>query len=292
MSTRQDTLPDAQTLDRPFYATGVMLDAGDFLAEQDYHRGRLARALTYLHGTGTVAGLKVEYSVTGTAPDQVELLTVCPGLAVDRLGRFIELPREACIRLDRWYREQAVSPDPQAVSDLITAYKAAPFDGVVADVFLRFVVCEQGKTPAFATGPFDALDAVQPSRLRDGYELQLILRREADLSQVAPRRDWPDLSAAATPAARLLALQDAILDAWPRDAVTDPATTIPPEYAVTQDDKTSVFLARVVIKAAPSTGAGQAPVRPAPLAADSVTVDNHLRLFVYMPQALARALGA
>jgi hypothetical protein len=44
----------------------------------------------------------------------------------------------------------------------------APFNGVIADVFLNFVVCERGKTPAFASGPFDALDAIAPSRLRDG----------------------------------------------------------------------------------------------------------------------------
>jgi hypothetical protein len=54
--TRADALEAAERPDRPFYATGVLLDAEDFLDEQTYHRGRLARALAYLHGTGTIAG--------------------------------------------------------------------------------------------------------------------------------------------------------------------------------------------------------------------------------------------
>ncbi len=36
-----------------------MMGAGDFQADQDYHRGRLARALLQLAGTGTVYGLNV-----------------------------------------------------------------------------------------------------------------------------------------------------------------------------------------------------------------------------------------
>ena len=295
MSTRSDTLPDAQTPDRVFYATGVMLDAGDFQAEQDYHRGRLARALAFLYGSGTIAGLNVEWTLT-TAEDgtQTEQLTVCPGLCLDRLGRLIELPREACIRLDRWYEAQATSSDPQVVEALNTALKGTPYDGVVADVFVRYVPCEIGKTPAFASGPFDALDAVQPSRLRDGYELQLILRGEADPSVAVPDQNWPDFSGAADAAARKLRLEDAILGAWPADGATDPSLSEFSEYAADQEDKTAVFLARVVLRATASGTPGQPPERPGPLVDTgpdpSVTVDNHLRLFVYMPRALARAM--
>ena len=45
-----------------------------------------------------------------------------------------------------------------------------------ADIFLAFHPCERGYTPAFASGPFDALDASQPSRVRDAYELTLVPR--------------------------------------------------------------------------------------------------------------------
>ena len=47
---------------RPFYATGMLLDAADFSAEQTYHRGRLAQALALLSGGGTLAGLAVGHA--------------------------------------------------------------------------------------------------------------------------------------------------------------------------------------------------------------------------------------
>src|SRR5579864_1150513 len=46
---------------RVYYSTGRMLGVEDFQADQDYHRGRLARALVQLYGTGTVAGLNVGF---------------------------------------------------------------------------------------------------------------------------------------------------------------------------------------------------------------------------------------
>lgn len=304
MTTRKDPLAEALTLDRVHYATGMMLDADDFRAEQIYHRGRLARALAFLHGTGTVAGLNVTYRHrAGADGGSVEELVVSPGLAVDRIGRLVELPGEACIRLDRWYRQQASEPD--LADGLATAFKApaahhvaaAPWAGVVADVFVRFVACERGKTPAFVAGPFDALDAVQPSRLRDGYELSLVPRPEADLAGVRPAQAWPDFTGAADAASRIRCLQDAILAAWPRDAATPPDLPGLPEYAPGQADKTAVFLARVVVRADAPAGPGLAPARvappspPDPDAEQVVAVDNHLRLFLYMPQALARVLA-
>ena len=181
--------------ERLFYATGVMLDKEDFLAEQLYHRGRLARALAYLHGQGTVAGLRgrIDPPVRATRdqPAKEEELVVEPGLAIDRFGRLIEVPRPCCIRLDRWFKGQANS-------DLSSAFKAPSvktlisqnFDfqvststtvegpievggglnGLVVDVFVRFVSCQQGYTSAFASGPFEATDATAPARLRDGFE--------------------------------------------------------------------------------------------------------------------------
>src|SRR5262245_20848451 len=177
MSTRNDPLAAAAetaragVLDRVFYATGILLAADDFDAEQTYHRGRLARALAYLHGSGTVAGLRVVVVPRleqGADPDfpngREEERGVQPGLAPDRLGRLIEIPREVCLRLDRWYQAEPVDR-------LRTALHGAPANGVIVDLFVRYMSCERGKTPALAAGPFDALDAVQPSRLRDAYEL-------------------------------------------------------------------------------------------------------------------------
>lgn len=306
MSNRKDPLAGEITPDRVHFATGMMLDAGDFLDEQSYHRGRLARALAFTQGVGTAAGLNVHYRLRGGAGGgTVEELVVSPGLAVDRQGRLIELRREACIRLDRWYAEQAVSEDPAVIDALAQAWAAqadhgvaaAAWDGVVADVFVRFATCERGKTPAFAAGPFDALDAVQPSRLRDGYKLELILRPEDHLPQRVPPQNWPGFADTDDAAQRRRKLQDAILAGWPGNAATPPEPPAYDEYPAAQADRLAVFLARVVIQAA-EPRPGRAPVRPplpAPPQTDAdpgavVKIDNHLRLFIYMPQALARAL--
>src|SRR5215468_11130838 len=105
--TASQRLPEADPLyawpppDRAVYATGVLLDAQDFTDEQTYHRGRLARALTFIAGAGTLAGLRVSaQAATASTPEEIR---VAPGVAVDRLGRLIEIPRPACLRLARWF---------------------------------------------------------------------------------------------------------------------------------------------------------------------------------------------
>ena len=56
--------------ERPVYATGMLLDAQDFLDEQTYHRSQLARALGAVAGSGTLAGLRVEHRpAVDTGPD-------------------------------------------------------------------------------------------------------------------------------------------------------------------------------------------------------------------------------
>lgn len=298
MSTATDSLLAANSLDRLFYATGVLLDAQDFQAEQTYHRGRLARVLSFLHGSGTVAGLRVKYDLD--AQNQVEQIVVEPGLAIDRMGRMIELPREACLRLDRWYRELAASSnsadvdrlsgawhDVNVTQNVITGWQGNPYAGVVTDVFLRFVECERGKTPAFASGPFDALDAVQPSRIRDGYELELVPRPEsgATLGNLVPLNPWDNLIGEPDIQKRRALTDEQILDAW--DAPQQPQ----PEYAAAQADRTAVFLARVVIQADAPAQPNTAPARPDPLPPNAATVDNSKRAFLYTANAVARMLG-
>jgi hypothetical protein len=296
MSTRDDPLiqifnPENQPLtsaaDRLFYATGVLLDARDFQDEQLYHRGRLARALAYLHGYGTVCGLRVAYLAgTDTTPEQLE---VRPGLAVDRLGRLIELPRPVCIRLDRWYEQQDVDQLRQALYSDIT-------QGVFADVFARFVVCSRGKTPAFPDGPFDAIDAVQPSRLRDAYEVSLLLRPLVQTDDDPPQEALPPLpvdpyqavAGAANDDDRRATLREAIFNAW-REGTADWREDAPEPAAehLEGQDATAVFLARIHIPAM-DAGPDQPPERDLAMA---VIVDNHSRPFLLTAPALASWLG-
>ena len=288
MSTFRSTDPLAAaplSPDRVYYATGISLDAEDFLAEQLYHRSRLARALFYLHGSGTAAGLRVDWHKPLKPGDDAQFpqgrdeeIVVQPGLAIDRLGRLIELPRAACIRVDRWYQSQ--------IADDLTKGFHLDRGGVVVDVFVRFVSCERGKTPAFAAGAFDALDAVAPSRLRDSYELTIVIRQEAsaDLNQHLPQNPWGDFGTGN----RQAALQTAILNAWHEGSDQWDETGLKPlaEHAIGQDP-TALFLARLVLPAVAALP-GQRPIRTADAA---IVPDNSQRSFVYAAGAIARWLA-
>ena len=63
--------------ERAAYATGMLLDVQDFIDEQTYHRGRLARALAFLAGGGTLAGLEVTHRPADAG--QPEEIQVAPG---------------------------------------------------------------------------------------------------------------------------------------------------------------------------------------------------------------------
>jgi hypothetical protein len=294
MSKQKDTLPTIEGPDRVFYETGVLLNAEDFRAEQDYHRGRLARALAYVVGSGTVAGLKVKYQPgvePGPGDDESaaieERLMVEPGIAIDRLGRLIEVPRPLCIRLDRWYRAQSDQDLQQGHHPVDRQWPGSAgdvtVDGVVVDLFIKYVPCERGKTPSFAAGPFDSLDAVTASRLRDSCEAQLVIRMENE--PLVPENPWPAPQAADdTPAS----LRNAIYDSWREGTgFKDQDGLVPLAEHAAGQDTTSLFIARIII---PANGAA-AGARPVRRKEDSVVINNDLRPFVLSVNALARWLG-
>ncbi|MBV5329168.1 MAG: hypothetical protein JZU65_16335 [Chlorobium sp.] len=283
MATIEDSLPQQEGPDRVHYATGVLLGAEDFQAEQDYHRGRLARALAYAVGYGTLAGLEVAHepaqAADATNPARSERLLVTPGLAIDRLGRQIEVARSRCLRLDEWY--EALSPQllRQAWHDSGNLWGGSP-SGVAADLFIRFVVCERGKTPAFASDAFDSFDSVTAARLRDSFEIELILRQES--SPAVPQPQWPDFgSDAAT-------LREAIFNAWREGSASSTLQGLDPlSEHVAGQDTSALFLARLLLPA------DQGPIgqRPARRFGEPVIVRNELRPFVVTANALARWLG-
>src|SRR6266513_2665908 len=214
---------------RVFYATGVLLNAQHLDADQlDNHRG-LARALAYLHGSGTLAGLEVTWErATGSRGEQ---LIVKPGIALDPLGRIIEVPRDVDLPLERWL-------DGQSDAHLIGAFKPS-VQGVVADVFLRLVPGEPGEPP------------------RSAYEVKLHLRQEPEPPPLPPPA-WPVFTR--TDGARR-ELQDAIFAAWHEgdDSSDQDGPKSLPEHVLGQDP-TSVFLARLVLPATlPATGGRGTP---------------------------------
>jgi hypothetical protein len=173
----------------------------------------------------------------------------------------------------------------------------------VADVYLRFAACPRGLTPAFAGGPFDALNAVATSRVRDAYELLLLphpglnlsfsglplragsvhIPGEAPLAAAAREAVLGDVTADA--AARRAALQDSTLYGYPATTGnSDGTTTLAPlaEHVVGMDTS-AIFLARVLIPIA----TGNPPIR----AGDAVLVDNYSRRFLPGVALLARWAG-
>ncbi len=286
MSTTLDTL-DAkldtrEDLDRVFYETGILLDKSSFRADQDYHRGRLARALAFLSGGGTLSGLKVSWD------QPTDEIKVSSGIAVDRIGRLVEIRQDACIRLPRWVEGWKTSElrfyTPQQAGAIVGA--AATVGGVIADVYLRFAVCQRGFTPAFATGPFDGLDAVAPSRLRDAYELKLIVRAED--APPLPQSRWAALKGATDPQ-RKQKLHDAIVDGHVPIDPTAPNPALPTDSKPDSKvyfDPNAVFLARLLI---PATAAGTPDAAPTRTTTAPVIADGD-RPFVYTTNAIAMLL--
>jgi hypothetical protein len=286
-ASNADPLVAQPRADRLSYATGMLLDAQDFADEQTYHRGRLARALAFLAGAGTLAGLEVQH-VPATAT-QVEEIRVQPGLAVDRLGRLVELPRPACLRLPNWFdaaraadggdtlREAAYGNLARFVSARLGGGGAAlPARAIVADVFVRYAACPRELSPSFAQGPFDALNAVSVARLRDAYELQLVARTA--LGDTYTGLPLPPaagaLGNAGAPAAeRRDALQDAVLHGWEAGGQAGDDGRLAPAPEQPRDlDPSAVFLARVFL---PVDGA-----TPPARTAGAPLVDNWARHFL------------
>lgn len=302
-------LPEADPLyarpqpQRPFYATGMLLDARDFSDEQTYHRGRLAQAIAFVSGGGTLAGLRVTHAAADAATDRPEEIRVAPGVAIDRLGRLVEVARPACLRLQRWFdaslaadggdtlrRAAYDNPARFLSARMLTEVgteniPAVPARAIVADVFVRFVACEEGLTPSFATGPFDALDAVATSRLRDAYELVLVARDALDDAFDGLPARGPDLAAIADLDARRAALQDAVLDAWTASGRSGQQGELAPLPEHPRDfDATAVFLARVLVPATPDD--------PPQRDGTGVLADNWSRRFVPSTGLQLRWLGA
>jgi hypothetical protein len=284
-----DPLVQAERPDRPYYETGVLLDAEDFSDEQTYHRARLARSLAWLHGSGTIAGLRVMPPVAiGTPPRIDRELVVQPGLALDRYGRLIEVPRPWCIRLNRWYEDLA--GEELGRDQLAAAFRAGAFGGsVVVDVFIAFENCPRGKTPSFADGAVDATDATVPQRLRDGFRLLLAVRDDVPADPSDPRSLPVNRFSALAAGADANAVRDALLDAW-NERLARPGVALDrTQGQPVTVDPAAVFLARMFIPAAAPVG-DAAPV-PDFTTMDPTRIDNRSRVFVVPGDLAARLAG-
>jgi len=278
-SAPTDPLEASPAPERVNYATGVMLQADDFEAEQTYHRGRLAQLARYLLGSGTLAGLKV---VPPAAEDNLLELQVTPGIAIDRFGRLIEISSPQCIRLASWFEAQDGRFLRAATHD---SPKVPLPQAVVADVFLSAESCGRGKTPSFASGPFDALDALVPARIGETGDLKLVLRMEGNPDPdggpgvagdvPVPKNFWPGAGANAD------AMRDAVLGSWDIGFSTNAGESLAGlQEHVPGNDPSAVLLARVTIPVTLDRS-GPASLVPTLDPTQQVAIDQSIRPIIY-----------
>jgi hypothetical protein len=402
VATPTDNLNPPPAPSRVYYSLGRMLGVDDFQADQDYHRGCLARALLQLCGTGTVAGLnvtipqvwqpntaypayafvydssqnvQVNTGVAGVSgggappvfnatpggtvtdgtgivwtnegpinangwrpnapftvpsaivdsnsnvqilngnatfnagpllpvwstaigsttldgspaisawtcvgPSQLEI-EVTSGLAVDRVGRMIEVPATVCIRIQQWLANQPLA--------YLNSFLSGGSGNILVDVFATFVPCTQGVTPCFATqDDYSATDAFSANRMLDSFAMQLVLRN--DSSPKLPQDPWDAAGAIPTGAitsAIAQTLKQSILGVSAGPASTPPfaATGPTPAEIPPGFDASSVFLARISIPATEGAS-GEPPIYNL----NGITIDNLSRLFLYPASLVARSIG-
>lgn len=136
---------------RPRYAAGQLLTAEDLQLAQDYHAAKLRQLTRVVLGVGVVEGLGI--SRAGSR------VTVRPGVAVDGMGRLLELA-EACqfavpAGAAVWnvfigMEEVAGDPQPNMVGGLETITGSSPHR--IQEVIKLWIEAAAAKASAPATG--------------------------------------------------------------------------------------------------------------------------------------------
>ncbi|MEW6705788.1 MAG: hypothetical protein AB1430_13165 [Pseudomonadota bacterium] len=163
----------------PNYHFGMLLGVEDFRAEQGFHLGRLRRHQRLLHGAGVVAGYAVSQP-----KDRPQELRVGPGLAVDALGRDLQLDTAQCVSLPLWWlahRGDDAFHDVENPDD-------ATFD---LDVMACYSCCLGSPVPAIAEPcAGDAAD-VAYSRICETVKLSLVRAPDDDEDDEASPKPQP-----------------------------------------------------------------------------------------------------
>ena len=168
-------------LRRVSFEPGMLLGIEATRAEQEYHRRRDNRHAYWLHGSGTVVGLRV--SLQGEDPgddtSQVKVrLIVSPGIGVDGLGRQVSVFEPYCVDLHAWLT--TVHADAEAWAALIRDGYDEADKLLWLKVTMRYQDCPSGLQPVMATAINAGTDPVGPSRMQDTVLYELVAERPAD----------------------------------------------------------------------------------------------------------------
>lgn len=181
VSTIKQDAELAEPLRRVAYEAGMLLGLEATREEQAYHRRRLNRHQYWLHGYGTLAGMRVSQAPDShdneTDPVTVRLM-VGPGLGIDGLGREVLVHETHCINLGDWLAAQTESHLREGYVDA---------DALLwLKVYVRQKDCPVAKQPVAARKLNLGTDAVQPSRISDSVRLELVAEVPDDAGDPNP----------------------------------------------------------------------------------------------------------
>lgn len=157
----------ATPLRRVAYEAGMLLGLEATRDEQAYHRQRLNRQQYWLHGSGTLVGMRVAIDPPETEETGPILthITVSPGIGIDGLGREVSIHEGYCVDLGAWLQAQSAT-------SLWDAYDEDD-DLLWLKITVRYQACEVAKQPVLTRKLNLSTDAVQASRTADSILLEL-----------------------------------------------------------------------------------------------------------------------
>src|SRR5579859_802345 len=140
-------------LARNNYFTGKMLVERDFTDEQHYHMGKQRRHARYLHGFGSVCGLKVKQHPNDNCRHQYVVIE--PGTAIDCCGRELLVTQNEYFDFAAKIAEKKVDLGTQAHT---------------LQICLRYSACAAEQVPVLFDDCASGDTFTQPNRIIDGYD--------------------------------------------------------------------------------------------------------------------------
>jgi len=291
-------------LRRVKHEAGMLVGLQAVRDEQAYHRRRHTRHAYWLHGSGTVAGLRVALRHEDPGADrdremQVRIV-VSPGIGIDGLGREVSVAEPYAIDLRAWLTVRRAEPERWAA--LIRDAHDPVANTLRLDVTMRYRDVSSGLQPVMAEAVNAGTDPVQPARVADAVLLELTGSGRAgargprnlnaahrfvpDWAEIAtrfPQHEQDAVNNATGAEQRRLRLAARLLHALDDDnqaLATRRATTTEP------DELARTLLAQLVIELDAPAATPRLVINPL-----RMRLDNLVRPFVYSATALAHLLG-
>lgn len=186
-------------LARNHYFDGKFMATRQFQVEQDYVRGANQRQNAYMHGMGTVCGLKITEHDNGDCRNQFVVLM--PGLAVDCCGREIVVPKKKVLDVRTRVMEKlaAMGANPP---DLTTGDRAA----YILRIVLKYRQVGAEPVPALLDDCDDG-GGEECDQIVESYDWDVTLDRETASREgdvLKPSLEWRQTLTVARPAAAVI----------------------------------------------------------------------------------------